>query len=184
MYPRAAHARVLAALDDTPAVLLIGPRQSGKSTLVRAVTDVDAAWSYVTLDDVGVQAAALSDPAGFLAGHPGNLAIDEVQKAPGLLSAIKAAIDRDRRPGRFLLTGSANVLALPRVSESLAGRVEVITLWPLAQHECEGLVGPAPFIGRAFERRWPRQLAGSATWRRRAVAGGFPEALARTRSDN
>ena len=118
------------ALLDTPVVLVNGARQTGKSTLVQAADLAGPGRPYLTLDDPGVLAAAQRDPNGFVAGLPSPLTLDEVQHAPGLFPAIKVAVDRKREPGRFLLTGSANVLLLPKLSESLAGRMEVLTLWP------------------------------------------------------
>src|SRR3990172_7168761 len=126
-----------AALADTPVVLVIGPRQAGKTTLCRLVADRRGA-RLLSLDDAVTLAAASGDPAGFIAALDEPVVIDEVQKGPALLPAIKMAVDRRRQAGRFLLTGSADVLALPRVSESLAGRMEVLTLWPLSQGEIEG----------------------------------------------
>ena len=137
-FPRLVEPALLAALADTPVVLMIGARQSGKSTLVQQIAGGPHPARYRTLDDADTLAAALSDPTAFVAGGDERpLVIDEIQRAPELLLAIKASVDRDRRPGRFILTGSANVLTLPRVSESLAGRIEVQTLWPLAQAEIQ-----------------------------------------------
>ncbi len=179
------------ALADTPVVLLTGARQTGKTTLARDLAFAPEAFPgrYVTLDDLEVLSAAKADPAGFLAtlatsGEP--VIVDEVQHAPELLPAIKASVDRDRRPGRFLLTGSANVLVLPKVSESLAGRVEVMTLWPLSQAELAGkassfvdfLFSDAPLASLS-----PRSEAmDRADIVARVLAGGYPEAL--TRSTN
>src|SRR5216684_3824773 len=126
-----------AALADTPVVLVIGPRQAGKTTLCRLVADRRGA-RLLSLDDAATPAAADADPAGFIAALDGPVVLDEIQKAPALLPAIKLVVDRRREPGRFLLTGSADVLALPRISESLAGRMEVLTLWPLSQGELAG----------------------------------------------
>jgi predicted AAA+ superfamily ATPase len=114
--------------------MLIGPRQCGKSTLVRQL--VDESREYITLDESTVLAAARSDPTGFVRGLD-RVTIDEVQRAPELLRAIKKSVDEDRRPDRFLLTGSANVLTLPQVSESLAGRMEIVSLLPIARAEIE-----------------------------------------------
>ena len=105
--------KVEAALQDSPVVLLNGARQTGKTTLVRKIAEDRPGTTYFTLDDAATLAAAASDPAGFLAGLDGLAIIDEVQKAPGLLPAMKIRIDRNRQPGRFLLTGSADVLVLP-----------------------------------------------------------------------
>ena len=126
MLARNISARLLTALADRPVVLLHGARQTGKTTLVRAVAE-EAGARYVTLDDLTMLAAARGDPAGFIEGFAPPLVLDEVQRSPELLLAIKAAVDRQRTPGRFLLTGSANVLLLPRVAESLAGRMEIVT---------------------------------------------------------
>ncbi len=176
--------RLLAALGDTPVVFLQGARQTGKSTLVRAIAAGDHAAGYYTLDDPAVLAAAAGDPAGFVAGLDRPVVLDEVQKAPGLFPAIKRAVDRDRRPGRFILTGSANVLLVPRVSESLAGRIEVLTLWPFSQGERAGVV--EGFVDAVFGDRLPpvsvrpggeRDLLGLA------LAGGYPEVVLSRRGD-
>jgi predicted AAA+ superfamily ATPase len=103
-------------------------RQTGKSTLATGLAERLSA-TFATLDDATSLAAAVADPHGFLAGLGARAIIDEVQKAPGLFPAIKLSVDRDRWPGRFLLTGLANVLLLPRISESLAVRMEILT-WP------------------------------------------------------
>ena len=138
---RAITPRLLAALKDTPAVMLVGPRQAGKSTLVQGLAAGPHPARYVTLDDLRALDAAQRDPVGLIESTDGSLVIDEIQRAPELLLPIKAAIDHDRRPGRFILTGSAQVMLLPRVSESLAGRVEIHTLWPFSQAEIEGVSG-------------------------------------------
>jgi uncharacterized protein len=126
---------VRAALADTPVVLLTGARQVGKTTLARDLLGVDAV--YRTLDDAVTLAAARHDPDGFIAGA-GPMVIDEVQRAPGLLLAIKAAVDRDRAPGQFILTGSSDVMTLPAIADTLAGRVEVHRLRPLSLAELTG----------------------------------------------
>jgi hypothetical protein len=167
------------ALADTPAVMLVGARQTGKTTLARSIGALRPGTAYVTLDDATALEAALSDPAGFVSGLGGAAVLDEVQKAPALLPAIKAAIDRERRPGRFLLTGSADVLALPRVSESLAGRMEVATLWPLSQGElAERREG---FVDAVFRGDRPTSRGDDVV--PRLLRGGYPEAAVRTRPD-
>ncbi len=132
--------RILDALRDTPVVYLQGARQTGKSTLAQAIAAKHGFADYLTLDTAAVLSAAESDPEGFVAGLKGPTVIDEVQRAPRLALAIKAAVDRRRQAGRFLLTGSASVMALPKLSESLAGRMELHTLWPFSQGE---LIWPA-----------------------------------------
>ncbi len=122
------------ALADTPVVLLNGARQTGKSTLVQSFSGKESR-RYLTLDDHATLAAVKNDSSGFVAGLNGAVTLDEVQRAPELFLAIKAAVDRDRRPGRFLLTGSANVLLLPTLADSLAGRMEILSLWPLSSAE-------------------------------------------------
>lgn len=172
---------VRAALADTPVVMLHGPRQVGKSTLARQIADSERpARRYLTLDDAAVLAAAEADPAGFLAGLDGPVVIDEVQRAPGLLLAIKAAVDRQRRPGRFLLTGSADPLMIPHLADPLAGRVEIVTLWPFAQCELDGR--PGTLVDAMFGRALP-PLAKVPSARNdlveRVVRGGFPEVAGR-----
>ena len=171
--------RVEEALADTPVVLLNGARQTGKSTIARVITeDGNRRFRYLTLDDAAVLSAAEADPDGFLSGLEAPVVIDEIQRVPDLLRAIKIRVDRNRAPGQFLLTGSADVLMLPNVSESLAGRMEIITLWPFSQGEIEG-----------HEERFPDSLFADTLpntgfqeydlWQR-VLAGGYPEVLART----
>lgn len=132
--------RIEDALADTPVVLLQGARQTGKTTLARELSESGTSTRrYVTLDDAAALAAARSNPSAFLEGLGERATIDEVQFAPSLFPAIKALVDRDRAPGRFLLTGSANVLLLPKLAESLAGRTELLSLWPFSQGELEGV---------------------------------------------
>jgi predicted AAA+ superfamily ATPase len=162
-----------AALADRPVVLLHGARQTGKTTLARASAAARNA-AYYTLDAAAVFAAANADPEGFVAGMPpGPVVVDEVQRAPGLFSALKQVVDRDRAPGRFLLTGSASALMVPRLSESLAGRMELLTLWPLAQCEIEGTAGD--FVDRLLADEPLVPAAPGATLASRLVRGGYPE---------
>lgn len=177
LYPRFAARRLGEALADAPAVLIHGPRQSGKTTLARTVGR-KARYAYFTFDDQTTLDAANSDPVGFVAGLPRRAILDEVQHAPGIFRAIKAAIDRERAPGRFILTGSTNVLLLPRLADSLAGRMAVMGLRPLAQ--CELARRPSDFLDRLFGRGFPvkstrRRGAGLAE---RIASGGYPAALA------
>lgn len=180
LYPRLIRPRLEEALEDSPVVLLHGPRQSGKTTLAQWVGR-ERGYSYYTFDDGAALAAANEDPTGFVDALPERAILDEVQKVPDLLAAIKLAVDRDRRPGRFLLTGSANLITLPRVSESLAGRMELLRLHPLAQVEIERKA--ARFIPRLFAGDVP---SGAGERLRdemaaRICAGGYPAALSRKR---
>jgi predicted AAA+ superfamily ATPase len=176
VYERFAKRRVRDALSDTPVVLVVGPRRAGKTTLVREMEEADR--TYVTLDDQTALGAARSDPAGFIRGLDRAI-IDEIQRAPDLLLAIKKAIDEDYRPGRFLLTGSANVLTLPRIADSLAGRMETIQMLPLARAEIQGR--SPTFLERLFEGRLQARLdtiVGDDLVRL-VLDGGFPEAISR-----
>jgi predicted AAA+ superfamily ATPase len=176
VFERFVERRAEEALSDTPVVLIVGPRRAGKTTLVKKMGD--GGRTYITLDDQTVLAAAQSDPAGFIRGLDQAI-IDEVQRAPDLLLAVKKTIDEDYRPGRFLLTGSANVLTLPRVADSLAGRMETIRMLPLASAEIEGC--PPTFLERLFEGKLQSQkdaIIGDDLVQR-VLIGGFPEAIAR-----
>ena len=184
MYHRLLEAALGVAVSDTSAVFVAGARQTGKSTLVQAFARRGGAWTYRTLDDLGSLASARSDPHGFIESLGERAIVDEVQRAPEVFLPLKRAIDEDRRPGRFILTGSANVLALPRAAESLAGRMEIFTLWPLAQSEIEG-TRPG-FIEACFAGR-PDGLRPAPSDRAsllgRMLRGGYPEAASRSRDD-
>ena len=178
MYPRFIERRVQEALTDTRVVLVCGPRQSGKTTLARRIAG--ATLPFVTLDDATTLEAATSDPVGFLRGLD-RAVVDEIQRAPNLILAIKTAVDADPRPGRFLLTGSANLMTLPRVADSLAGRIGITRLLPLAQAELRG-VRPS-FLDEAFAGEIPASriaIVGDDLVEA-VLAGGYPEALARSR---
>ena len=169
-----------AAIKDTPVVCLLGPRQAGKTTLVRRF---EPQYTYVSLDDAATLAFAESDPAGFVVALPHPVILDEVQRVPELLRSIKLSVDHDRRPGRFILTGSANLLLLPRLGDSLAGRMEVVELQPLTAAEQARVPGGflaaliagrlKPAVAATHDRALPAVAA-------RIVAGGFPEAVLRS----
>jgi predicted AAA+ superfamily ATPase len=176
MFERFVERRAEEALSDTPVVLIVGPRRAGKTTLVRKMGD--AGRAYITLDDQTVLEAAQSDPAGFIRGLDRAI-IDEIQRAPDLLLAIKKTVDEDYRPGRFLLTGSANVLTLPRVADSLAGRMETIQMLPLARAEVEGRT--PTFLEHLFagKLRSQRDAILGDDLVQIVLLGGFPEAISR-----
>ena len=186
VWPRGIARRLQESLADTSVVLLNGPRQCGKTTLVRQFASDQR--PYLTLDDATTAAAARQDPQGFLRRLDGAV-IDEVQRVPELLLAIKLAVDERRRPGRFLLTGSADVMALPRVADSLAGRLQVLSLLPLAGCELAG--APSGWIDELFaalaaNARPPSPPPDQAATQvgealeKRVLAGGYPEALHRS----
>ncbi len=180
LFPRSLEPVIREALADTPVVCVLGPRQSGKTTLVRQLAPERA---YISLDEHNYHQTALADPAGFVASLPDAVTLDEVQRAPALLPAIKHAVDQDRRPGRFVLTGSANLLLLPAVTESLAGRMEIAQLHPLT--ESEKARAPGCFLsdllnGTIEPGIRPEEARDGPSLQDRLVAGGFPEPLTRT----
>ena len=173
---------LLEALADTPAVLVNGARQTGKSTLVQSSEVAGQNRQYLTFDDPGILAAAKRDPNGFVTGLNAPVTLDEIRHVPELFPVIKAAIDRNRQPGRFLLTGSANVMLLPKLSESLAGRMEVLTLWPFSQGEIRGV--KENFVDTLFSGKsvgWSGKSS-AMSWDElleSVVSGGYPPAVAR-----
>lgn len=180
MIRRSLEGPIRAALADTPVTMVVGARQTGKSTLVTSIAAGTGA-NYISFDDPSALDTARSDPVAFVEELDGISIIDEVQRAPEVFLPIKAAVDRDRRPGRFIFTGSANPLFIPDVAEALAGRVEILTLWPLSGAELEGkpesrlvslLLDPdtSPRGAHPVDRK---ELAA------RVVRGGFPEAVDR-----
>ena len=150
MLPRNIESSLLESLAHFPVTLLVGARQVGKSTLVQKVCADSWVARYLSLDDRVVLDSALDNPDGLLRDLTGNVALDEVQRAPDLLRAVKLVVDKDRRPGRFLLTGSANVATLSAVSETLAGRAAVLTLHPFSIQESRGLGGAGALIDELF----------------------------------
>ena len=180
LVPRHAHRLVTEALADTPIVVIQGARQVGKSTLAGQVL-AGRPSRLVTLDDPGTLAAAEADPVTFVNQYPnGCLGVDEVQRAPGLVLALKAAVDANRRPGRFLLTGSANLLRLPANHDSLAGRSESVELFGLSQGELAGR--QEGFIDRLLAGDLMVDAADGpsrAEYMNRICAGGYPEVLRR-----
>ena len=177
LYARRIESRIAETLQDTPVVLLAGPRQAGKTTLVRQIA-ADNGLRYLTLDDELTLLSAREDPVGMIRSLD-RAVIDEIQRAPQLLLAIKKSVDEDRRPGRFLLTGSANLMALPTVADSLAGRMETLSLLPLSQSEIEGR--SANWIDSVFSGQILKSVAPALgkLLVERVLRGGYPEAISR-----
>ena len=203
-YPRYIERRLAEALEDSPVVLIHGPRQCGKTTLAQfacapnylkwgddsltwredrmswEVSQQQRDYKYISFDDTVVRDGAQADPMGFVADLPERVILDEIQRVPNLFSAIKLDVDRRRTPGRFILIGSTNVLLIPALSDSLAGRLQVVPLHPLAQSELavqSGTVFLEALFGHGFEIRQTERLGKQLI--ERIVSGGFPAALTR-----
>lgn len=182
--PRHAASALASRLRVMPAVVVIGARQTGKSTLAQVLTP--GKRRFVSLDDLDALELARRDPEALVEGGP--VTLDEVQREPDLLRAVKRAIDRERRPGRFLLTGSANLLLMRGVSESLAGRASYLNLWPMTRREQQGLgrCGLWEELVAAEDGEWPDLLqadrAGPQDWTELARRGGFPTPAVQMRS--
>ncbi len=201
-YPRSIERRLVEALEDSPVVLIHGPRQCGKTTLAqitcapnyptwggneptRGYSQQDRDYGYFSFDDPVTRDGARADPTGFVADLPERVILDEVQRVPELFEAIKISVDRQRAPGRFLLTGSTNVFLVPQLSDSLAGRIEIVPLHPLTQFELTGQSNPsrpdANFLNALFGDGFPifqcERLGGQLV--EKIVAGGYPAALER-----
>lgn len=179
LYPRFCESLLTQALADSPVVLIHGPRQCGKTTLAQAVGR-RARYEYINFDDDVPRAAAEADARGFVANLPTRVILDEIQRVPGVFTALKSEIDWRRTPGRFVLTGSTNVLLIPSLADSLAGRMEILRLHPLAQ--CELSRRRPRFLdvlfAGGFKTRTSQRLGRKLI--ERVVAGGYPAALART----
>lgn len=177
-YTRYIQPRIEEALDDTPVVLVHGARQCGKTTLVRQIGE-QRGYAYISFDDDNLVSAARADPIGFVDRLGDKVILDEIQRVPELFTSIKHAVDKNRVAGRFLLTGSANVLLLPKLSDSLAGRMEAIQLHTLSRYEIE-LEGEA-LLPHLFMNQLSFGLLDKLNERlaEYIVAGGFPEPLQR-----
>ena len=199
LYPRYLGRHLLEALEDSPVVLVHGPRQCGKTTFAQSVctpdnatdapTGSETSYWYVSFDDDVARAGARSDPTGFVADLPERVILDEVQRVPEIFSALKLTVDRRRTPGRFLLTGSTNVLLVPALADSLAGRMQIVELHPLSQVELAAGLGTWPsnvepvhhfmdeLFGAGFRMDRAERMGSELV--QRMIAGGYPAALTR-----
>lgn len=172
---------VLSAMEEARVVALLGARQVGKSTLARILATDSLGAEYLTLDDEPTRSLAVEDPVGFISGLSTPTVIDEIQRAPDLMLAIKARVDRDEARGQFLITGSADLRSLPTISDALPGRVDYLTLWPFTQGEIAAR--SETLLEHLFDSQAP-QLSGEPVGRlahvERLLAGGYPEALRRS----
>ena len=179
MYERHSATTVKTALADTPVVFIMGPRQSGKTTLAKSL--IDDSWQYITLDDAEQLAIIQADPTGFIRNLPQECTVlDEIQRMPELFVRIKQSVDENRKPGRFLLTGSANALLRPRLTDALLGRMESVRLPPLS--ECEIRGAKPRFLQQvlACEPPQTREIRVRDHLLQRIVTGCFPVAVQRT----
>ena len=197
LYTRFAVRRLTGALEDSPVALIHGPRQCGKTTLalmacaperlisgvrpMRAPLSGSPGYTYITFDDAVTRESAEADPTGFVADLPEWVIMDEVQRVPGLFAALKLEVDRRRASGRFLLTGSSNVLLVPALSDSMAGRMETVRLHPLAQCELRDSSTSSGFLDVLFGCRFQvrRTDRMGRDLGERIASGGFPAALKR-----
>ncbi len=171
---------ILESLAASRAVCVLGARQVGKSTLVQEIAANEHPAEYLTLDDEDTRRGALEDPTGFVDDITGPAVIDEIQRAPDLILAIKVRLDTRNDRGQFLLTGSANVITLPMIADALPGRVDYVRLWPFSQGELEGV--RESFIDRVFAGEPPMVQdapRGRGAYAARIATGGFPEAHGR-----
>jgi predicted AAA+ superfamily ATPase len=180
MYKRHIQDPVISALQDTPVIVINGPRQTGKSTFCQQlIKDGLFKAQYMTFDDPTALSAAQSDPGAFIEGLEFHVVLDEVQRVPALLLAVKKFVDQDRESRRFILTGSADVMTLPRISESLAGRIEIHNLWPFSKSELEG--SQSNFLKTLVSEN-PRFKPSKTSWNeivKMLGLGGYPEAVKR-----
>src|SRR4051812_19170329 len=180
LFPRSIRPLILEGVDDSRVVFVGGARQVGKTTLVTEIARDERPMAMFTLDDRVTREAAIADPAGFVAALEGPAFIDEIHRAPDLLLELKRAVDADTTPGRFVITGSANVLASRRIQDALPGRIDRVDLWPLAQSEIRG--GPLNVVDELFRGQAPR-VAGAPVGRAAVsdvvAEGGYPEARVR-----
>lgn len=180
MFNRFISQPVSLALKDTPVILIAGARQTGKSTFCRQLIEEGAfKGPLITMDDPATLAAAQADPLGFLQYLNKHIVIDEVQRVPELFLSIKKLIDEDRKGRRIILTGSANVMVVPKVADSLAGRIEVHYLWPLSQNEINGNTSVFLKTLTSKSMRFPDKKCNWEQIIQAIRTGGYPEVIQR-----
>lgn len=180
MYHRFITSSIIEALEDTPVIILNGARQTGKSTLCQQLLDKEVVKAQlVTFDDPTTLAAAQLDPLGFLKDLSKHVMLDEVQRVPELFLSIKKLVDQDRKSRRFILTGSADVMILPKVADSLAGRIEIHNLWPLSQGEIMGKQSDFLEVLTSQDRKFQSSQVSWKEILQSILVGGYPEAVAR-----
>ena len=181
MYHRHITRLIREALTDTPVILLLGARQTGKSTFCSQLLE-DGTFNaqFITFDDPATLAAAGADPLGFLKGLNEHVVLDEIQRAPELFLSIKKLVDQDRKSRRFILTGSANVMTLPKVADSLAGRIEIHTLWPLSMNEIIGNTSDFLAILTAQKDKFSADKSRWEDILQAIMVGGYPEVVQRS----
>lgn len=181
MFERFLYSYLAEALSDTPVVLLVGARQVGKSTLTQSLKNEDYQPNYLTFDDTTLLVAAKGNPNGFLDSIKTPVIFDEIQRVPELFLPIKFMVDRNREAGSFLLTGSANVLLMPAIADSLAGRIEILNLRPLSQGEITGK--KEDFIdwvcGDEFDLPTAKYMEDREKLFEKMLTGGYPEVIQR-----
>ncbi len=178
--PRSIRPLIVEGIEYSRIVFVAGARQVGKTTLVGDIAALERPMTAVTLDDRATREAAISDPAGFVAELRGPAFIDEIHRAPDLLLELKKAVDADTTPGRFVITGSANVLASRRIADALPGRIDRVDMWPLAQSEIQG--GSLNIVDELFQGRVPHVVGapvGRSAFSQVLAEGGYPEARRR-----
>jgi predicted AAA+ superfamily ATPase len=180
MYQRFITASITEALEDTPVIILNGARQTGKSTLCQQLLDQEVIKAQlVTFDDPTALAAAQQDPLGFLKDLSEHVVLDEVQRVPELFLSIKKLVDQDRKSRRFILTGSADVMILPKVADSLAGRIEIHNLWPLSHGEIMGKRSEFLELLTSQDRKFQSSKTSWKEVLKSILVGGYPETVAR-----
>ncbi len=187
MIERAILSKLQAAVKDSPAVILHGARQTGKTTLVKQLAELTRGpkYAYITLDDLQTRALIERDPSGFVTNLPERVILDEIQLAPDAFRAIKLSIDENRKPGRFILTGSANALLIPKLADALVGRVELHALYPLSQSEIEQTRSnfiDTVFAGNLKSKIGNRFTITKADLAKRVAIGGYPEVVLHRRN--